>query len=71
MKLLQARIGDLRIGEIEGLQLGQPLQMSDARVGYFGAQSEVEIFEISQAFEIFHAGVGDFGIVKHQPFQVG
>jgi hypothetical protein len=44
VKLLQAHIGDLRIGEIEGLQLGQPLQMSDARVGYFGAQSEVEIF---------------------------
>jgi hypothetical protein len=50
VKLLQARIGELRIGEIQSLQLGQPLEMSDARVGYFGAQSEVEVFEISQPF---------------------
>jgi len=68
VKVFQTCVCKLNVVKIQNLDFRQPRQMSDSRVGYFRAKTEVEISKICQPSQVLEAGVRDRGVIKSQRF---
>ena len=69
-QLLQFRVADPGVGEVEPGQIGQALQVDQSGAGHPGVLNAQEL-ELLQRLEMLQTGIGDFRSVEKQFLEVG
>ena len=70
LELLDARVGDLSVAEVQRFQFEKTLQVQQSHIGDLSALLEVKAFETSQSLEVRQSDVGDMCIFQVQERQV-
>ena len=68
--MLQLRVADLGVGEVEPGQIGQALQVDQSGAGHLRVLNPQEL-ELVKRLEMHQPGVGDLGTVEKQLLEIG